>query len=130
MPTKDAYYFSHDSNARNDLKMVKLRRVMGLEGYGIFWCIIEILRETNEYKLSISSLDDIAFDLGITVDKLKAVINDFELFSIEDSQFYSKRLMQSMTEYKSFKDRLSAAGKKSASKRWKDNSDKGGGFVL
>ena len=107
MPTKDAYYFSHDSNARNDLKMIKLRRIMGFEGYGIFWCIIEILRETKDYKLSLDSLDDISFDLSISIDKINSVINDFGLFIIEDGYFYSNRLKQSMSEYKALKETLS-----------------------
>jgi len=126
MPTKDAYYFSHDSNARNDLKMIKLRRIMGFEGYGIFWCIIEILRETKDYKLSLDSLDDISFDLSISIDKINSVINDFGLFIIEDGYFYSNRLKQSMSEYKALKEKLSQAGKKSASNRYKSDKRKGG----
>ncbi len=31
---KDAYYFPHDCNARNDPKILALRSVFGAEGYG------------------------------------------------------------------------------------------------
>ena len=41
---KDVGYFSHDSNAHRDYKMVKLRTKLGWGGYGLFWAIIENLR--------------------------------------------------------------------------------------
>ena len=34
---KDAYYFSHYSNAKDDFKCMLLIEELGLEGYGIFW---------------------------------------------------------------------------------------------
>ena len=41
--SKDAYYFSHDSNAKDDPKCMVLIDQLGLEGYGIFWVLIETL---------------------------------------------------------------------------------------
>lgn len=120
---KDSYYFSHDSNARNDLKMVRLRRQLGLEGYGCFWCLIELLRETADYKLPLSSLDDIAFDINISVEKLTAVVKNYDLFVIEeDNFFYSRRLHISMEQYSTNKLRLSEGGKKGMEKRWANNN--------
>lgn len=51
--SKEAYYFSHDTNARNDPKILALRDNWGVEGYGIYWVLIEMLRESNDYKLPI-----------------------------------------------------------------------------
>ena len=48
---KDSYYFQHDSNARNDPKLKALMNTYGLEGYGRFWIIIEMMRESSCYKL-------------------------------------------------------------------------------
>lgn len=124
MHKKDSFYFSHDSNARNDLKVVRLRRQLGLEGYGCFWCLIEILRETSDFKLPMSALDDIAFDINISVEKLKAVVSNYDLFIIEDDKFfYSQRLIQSMDIYSSHKQRLSEGGKRGMQKRWNNNSN-------
>ena len=47
--SKDAYYFPHDSNARNDKRLIKVRMKYGMQGYGIYFGIIEILREQNDY---------------------------------------------------------------------------------
>lgn len=47
---KDAYFFSHDCNARNDPKILALRSVYGAEGYGVYFMLVEILREQPEYS--------------------------------------------------------------------------------
>ena len=38
---KDTFYFSHDYNARNDEKIKRLIRKHGMQGYGVFWSIVE-----------------------------------------------------------------------------------------
>ncbi|MDQ7860585.1 DUF4373 domain-containing protein [Peribacillus frigoritolerans] len=53
--SKDAYYFTHDSNARHDPKVTAMRGVYGSEGYGWYWMLIEMLRESNDYKLDMHS---------------------------------------------------------------------------
>ncbi len=47
---KDAYYFSHDSNAKDDPKCMLLIEELQLEGYGIYWVLIETLREQENFK--------------------------------------------------------------------------------
>lgn len=128
--SKDAFYFSHDSNARNDLKIVRLRRKYGYEGYGLYWCLIEILRDTAEYKLPITDLEDIAFDLNVRHELLLSIVNDFKLFNIEDNYFCSNRLCYSMQQYNETKGRLSEAGKKGMAKRWGNNGNGNGKMVL
>lgn len=113
---KDAYYFSHDSNARNDQKCLKLRRVLGLEGYGLFWILVEMLREAKDYRLPLDSITDIAFEARVSEEKIRAVITNFELFEIEQEHFFSLRLTRSM-------DRMhekSLKYAKNANKRWGD----------
>lgn len=115
---KEAYYFSHDSNARNDIKIIRLRRALGLEGYAIYFCLIEILREQKDHKLPLASVTDIAFDLRTSDEKLKAVISGYDLFIIEEEKFFSSRLLRSMEDYTEKKKKLSDAGKKGNSLRW------------
>jgi hypothetical protein len=116
--SKQSYYFSHDSNARNDVKIIKLRREMGLEGYGIYWCIIETLRDTSEYKLPVNAIDDIAFGLVVDAEKVRSVIVDYDLFIVSNDEFYSDRLLRNMESYKSTAKRLSEAGKSAMAKRY------------
>jgi hypothetical protein len=115
---KESFYFSHDSNARNDVKVLKLRRNLGLEGYGIYWCIIEILRDSPGYTLSMNNIEDISFSLNIENDKVLTVIKNFDLFIIEEENFFSERLLRSMEQYKALKERKSQSGKNGMKKRW------------
>jgi uncharacterized protein YdaU (DUF1376 family) len=120
--SKEAYYFSHDSNARNDAKIVKLRRKLGLEGYGIYFCIVEMLREDSSFKLQTSSFEDISFSINVPIEKVKSVVTEFDLFVIEDDYFYSPRLTRSMQKYNELKTKRVEAGKKGGQAMLKQNS--------
>ena len=63
-------YFSHDSNARNSDKMMQVRMDLGAEGYGIFFMLIERLREEKEYK-STTNYKILEFDLKADSEKNK-----------------------------------------------------------
>lgn len=115
---KQAFYFSHDSNARNDLKIVRLRRQLGLEGYGIYWCLIEILRETSSHKLPLEDIEDIAFQITVPREKVETVVKAYGLFTIDTNFFFSSRLLRSMELYNNTKKTLSDAGKKGMKARW------------
>ena len=128
MNKKDAYYFSHDSNSRNDVKIIKLRREMGMEGYGIFWCLIEILRESSDYKISLSSVDDISFNIHVNSQKIMKIIKEYSLFEIVDNCFCSPRLCNSMNEYNTLKMKLQEAGRKGGYSRAKAYSKRGHGI--
>jgi len=116
---KDAYYFSHDATARNDFKILKVRRVLGLEGYAIYFCLIEMLREQADYRLPITSIEDIAHHLNTSEEKIRGVIHNFDLFKIEENYFFSDRLLKSMDTYNELKNKLSEAGRKGGLSRAK-----------
>ena len=90
--SKDAYYFSHDSNARNDQRLMKVRMQYGMEGYGIYFGIIEILRETENYTLNLKDMPSVAFDLRIELSVLEEIISNYDLFKIDGDLFYSRSL--------------------------------------
>lgn len=121
---KEAYYFSHDSNARHDSKIVKLRRKYGMEGYGIYFAIVEMLREDSAHKRHISSFEDIAYEIQVDPSTVKSVITEYDLFVIEDDYFYSPRLTRSMKEYNELKNKRMQAGKKGAQAKDKQTSSK------
>lgn len=125
MKKKEAYYFSHDANSRNDLKCVKLRQDLGMEGYGIFWAIIEILRESEGYKLKKSDLRTISYELKVSEDVIFSVVNNYGLFKISNDTISSKRLTQSMFEYNKRKQNFSDAGKRGNAIRWQSGGDRG-----
>ena len=90
---KDAYYFSHDSNARNDHRIMKLRMDLGMEGYGIYWAIIEMLREQANYTLPIDSIELISYEIRSDSINVEKVINEYNLFIPSISQFILMHLI-------------------------------------
>ena len=110
-------YFNHDSSARTDLRIIKLRAKLGYEGYGIFWALLELLF-TEENKLCVDDYTEIAFGLQTDPKILKQVIEDFDLFVVEDGCFYSKRLNKQIEEINA----KSNKAKENASKRWNNTN--------
>jgi hypothetical protein len=107
---KEAYYFSHDSNARSDAKIIKLRRKYGMEGYGIYFALIEMLREDSAHKLLLDSFEDIAYDLRVEVEKIQSIVTEFDLFVVDNNYFYSPRLSRSMQKYYEVKNKRANSG--------------------
>ena len=117
-------YFSHDSNARNSDKLMKVRMKLGAEGYGIFFMLIERLREEEGYKSTID-YDTLAFDLRVEPEKVKQVVENYDLFKItEDGKyFYSDSFNERMEMMdKRAQQRISKA-KKAAEARWNKQSE-------
>ena len=110
-------YFNHDSTARNDYRIIKLRATLGYEGYGIFWALLELLF-TEENKLCIDDYNTLAFGLQCDPKILKQVIEDFDLFVVEDGCFYSKRLNTHIKEINT----KSIKAKESINKRWNNTN--------
>lgn len=119
---KDAYYFSHDSNAKDDPKCMLLIDQLGLEGYGIFWILIETLRDQPEYKYPIELIPILARRYNTSKEKMMAVVNKYTLFSVEDDKFFfSESLVERMQILESKRIKRSIAGKKGNLIRWKNN---------
>ena len=106
-------YFNHDSSARLDIRIIKLRSTLGYAGYGVFWAVLELLF-TEENKICTSQYDIIAYGLQCDPIILKQVIEDFDLFVIEDGCFYSRRLNNHIEEINN----KSSIAKENAKKRW------------
>ena len=118
---KDAYYFSHDANARHDPKIIKMISVYGMEGYGWYWVIIEMLREQNNYKLSISDQGDIEVIVSQTntdPGRIKKYLDDciklFKLFKKSKKYIWSESLLNRMKNMEEKREK----GRNAAKIRW------------
>lgn len=116
---KKQSYFSHDSNARNSEKLIRLRMRHKAAGYGVFFMILERLREEPNY-MSVKDYNVIAFDLREDASLIKSVVEDFGLFVFtEDGKyFYSESFSRRMGIKDEEKTRRSEAGKKGMARRW------------
>lgn len=123
---KDAFYFSHDSNAKDDPKCMMLIDQLGLEGYGIYWVLIETLREQPGYRYPLAGVSALARKYNTSAQKMEAVVRGFGLFRIEDETvFSSDSLVRRMEEWDETKRRRSLAGKKGMLSRWKGEKSEG-----
>lgn len=115
-----SYYFSHDYNAANDTKVLFLRHQLGMEGYGIYWFIIERLADAGG-KLPIELIPVLAMQMQSTDIKVKGVIMQFDLFRIDEGEFWSERL----NDHLGLRAKLSESGKNGALNRWKNGEANG-----
>ena len=109
---KDTFYFSHDYNARNDIKIKKLISKHGFLGYGLYWALIEDLY--NNANALPTDYECIAFDLKCNEDVLISIINDYELFTFDSGFFGSLSVQRRLNERNSKSDKA----RQSAFNRW------------
>ena len=122
---KSTNYFSHDSNARNDEKLVRLRMKQGAAGYGVYFMILERLREEADY-MSAKDYNMIAFDLRVDSAIVKSVVEDFGLFTFTDDGkcFYSESFTRRMDIKDTLRRQRSDGGKIGMKNRWKKEQGK------
>jgi DnaD/phage-associated family protein len=135
---KDAYYFSHDQNARNDPKIMALRTEYGMEGYGLYWVIVEMLRESKDFKLphkkyvynaigsylqcksnAIALQNDANVHTNYAKEFLHFCIEECELFESDDQFFWSNSLIGRMDKKKEVSEKRRAAAKA----RWEKSNN-------
>jgi uncharacterized protein YdaU (DUF1376 family) len=114
---KETFYFSHDYTARSDEKIKNLLYNLGYEGYGIYWALIEELYQNanalrKQYKR-------IAFDMRVDEKTIQSVIEDFELFVIDD-EFFGSLSVQRRIE---LRDEKSKKASDSAKARWSKDAN-------
>lgn len=122
---KSTNNFSHDSNARNDEKLVRLRMKQGAAGYGVYFMILERLREEADY-MSAKDYNMIAFDLRVDAAIVKSVVEDFGLFTFTDDGkcFYSESFTRRMGIKDTLRRQRSEGGKIGMKNRWKKEQGK------
>jgi len=109
---KESYYFAHDYGARNDPKLINLQIKHGMFGVGVYWCIVEMLYEQGGYFKY--NLNELKFILRTDAKKIESIINDFNLFKIEDGNLYSDTILRRLQ----IRDEKSGKAKESAFNKW------------
>lgn len=109
MPNKqEGPYFSHDYTTRSDPKIKNLIRKHKMEGYGVWWSIVEDLY-INANALPLDC-EGIAYDMRTETELVRSVINDFGLFEIKENIICSASVQRRLDikKAKSLKARESA----------------------
>ncbi len=115
---KEAYYFPHFCNARHDRKIRRLRKELGVEGYGIYFMLLETLREQQDLMYPLEDLDLLAEEFGVSEAKIQVTVSKYDLFEIDESQkFFSPKMLVYLEPYFRMKEQRREAGIRSAEKR-------------
>ena len=122
---KEVFYFSHDSNARNDPKILSMRCDYGMEGYAMYFMIVECLREEETYKLGLNNntCRALAMQMHCKVDAIQKFIDDcinvYDLFASDGDEFWSNSLLKRMEKMHDIRDKR----KRAAAKRWDSDAN-------
>ncbi len=109
MAKKD--YFSHDFYARTHLRDV--RKDFGMEGCGIYWCIVEILHEQGG-SIKETDIAPIAYDLRCDVEKVDAILRNYGMFQIKKGKISSTRVIENLNK----REEISRKRREAAETRW------------
>lgn len=112
MPLENLY-FRHEQNARNNPKLLKLKMKLGMEGIGIYWCLIEVLYELNGY-LKEEDLETFCFNEHVDFDKVKLVLKLANFKVDKENGYYSNGVLERIKKREEF----CKEQKKKAQKRW------------
>ena len=119
---KNAPYFSHDANAIIDKRIIKMRRKYGLEGYGLYWVILELMRQEPDYRLTKDEDTYIQVETlcnpSIEIEDYIDACIEIGLFAEEDGYFYSRSFLARMSAKDEQSIKRQQAAKKAASSRW------------
>ena len=111
---KETFYFAHDYNARNDPKLQNVLFDLGVEGIGVFWCIIEQLYEQGG-KLPLHYCKSIAFALHVDFCIVERLVNDYGLFKNDGENMWSESVLNRLNR----RSEVSEKRKLAALARWR-----------
>lgn len=117
----NARYFSHDSNARNDQKVLMLRAECGWAGYGIYFALLEIMFDNDDTCIKRKALKPLAMANNIDIKDLTRVVDvgiAEGLFMADDDCVWSNGLRVRKEMYEKIRQQRSDAGKRGMDTRW------------
>lgn len=99
-------WFKHDSNANTDAKLKKVRMKYGLEGYGLYWLLLEYISAGVEsHNLNFELEHDaevISHDTNIHIDRIQEMMRymvELKLFDSMDGRVFCLKMATRTDEY-------------------------------
>ena len=117
-------YFSHDINAVSDFKVSSMIMEFGVEGYGLYWVVVESMASTKTCSLPLKDnfIKAIASKCLIKQDDLvsflERCVDEYELFESDGEYIWSNTLRVRMKKSQDNVDRA----RKAAEARWGNKS--------
>ena len=118
-------YIPHPSNCSKSSLITTLLIEEGHAAYGIYWMVLELLRDCPEYRIG-NNPKSIAWSIHCTdLDLVARVLKNYGLFDVDaDGLLFSPWLLDQMASYDDKKRRLQEAGRRGAAKRFAKGGDR------
>lgn len=82
----------------------------GIAAYGIYVALMQLLEEDEDHKLS-KDYSMIAYEMRVDVSMVQSVVEDFDLFEVEEEYFYSKELSDTIEQARKVSEARARAGR-------------------
>jgi hypothetical protein len=98
---KNADYFPHDANMRNDKRIKSLRAKFDFKGYAIFMMLLEDLTSSDHFRVEVKDItyELMSLDYGVSEDELKGIIDyciKVDLIQMKDQYLQSRDLNEGL----------------------------------
>lgn len=114
----NTFFLGFEMTLLQQPSFVKLKRKLGHKGIGIFFDLFLKLAISPEYKLKVSDIEDLAYDMHIDdMTELQSVIFDFGIFQKDKDFFWSESVIERMQKLDQLRLKNAEKGKKSAEKK-------------
>lgn len=115
-------YFSHDADAHSNSRIIIIINRYGIAGYGMFWVMVERMRQRDNYKLPLSNVEVEALSsiCRANAEQMLEVINaciELGLFIKDGDEFYSPSLMGRMKTMDEIRNKRKSAALAGVAKR-------------
>nr|DAL12824.1 MAG TPA_asm: protein of unknown function (DUF4373) [Caudoviricetes sp.] len=91
-------------------EVMRARMKHGIAAYGIYVALMQLLEEDENHKLS-KDYSMIAYEMRVDVSVVQSVVEDFDLFEVEEEYFYSKELSDTIEQARKVSEARARAGR-------------------
>lgn len=91
-------------------EVMRARMEHGMAAYGIYVALMQLLEEDVNHKLS-KDYSMIAYEMRVDVSVVQSVVEDFDLFEVEEECFYSKELSDIIEQNRKVSEARARAGR-------------------
>lgn len=91
-------------------EVMRARVKHGIAAYGIYVALMQLLEEDENHKLS-KDYSMIAYEMRVDVSVVQSVVEDFDLFEVEEEYFYSKELSDTIEQARKVSEARAKAGR-------------------
>ena len=90
---KKSAYLKHDATASGNPKMMVLLSKEGAKGYGLYWLLLEWLRQQDGFTAPMSCLGMFAYKVGTSRSVLERIVTGYGLFVVREGEFHSPGML-------------------------------------